>query len=150
MSDSPQTMVEHYQQDERARILGMVPGPEMDREVAEKVMGWHICHYDKDHPDNCYYLLVDGVDAVEPLSTGYDTEEQAWVDCPLFSSDVAAAMVVVEKINGKCGFSLGRAGVYEPDRKWNARIGKIEWVEADTAPEAICKAALIAVLAVMG
>lgn len=63
---------------------------------------------------------------------------------PDYASDISATWEVAEKLNRKCGFSLGRAGDYEPDRKWNVRIGKNEWVEADTAPEAICKAALLA------
>lgn len=142
MSDSPQAMVEHYQQDERARILAMVPGPEMDREVAEKVMEWHIYQYDKDYPDNCYYLLVDGIDAVEPLSTGYQTEEQAWVDCPLFSTDIAAVWALVEEadISEICK-SYRKDGIWY----WCACI-KGEYTYAKSVPEAICKAALLAVM----
>lgn len=63
------------------------------------------------------------------------------------STEISAAWEVVEELNGKCAFEIGRAGDYfDPNRKWKARFGMSGWVEADTALESICKAALLAVM----
>lgn len=132
MSDSPQTMVEHYKDLNRDRILNMEPGREMDALVAEKIMGWTECSVDG---QRSYGKPPEFVDA-DPVVRIYE-----------YSTEISAAWGVFEELNGKFGVSLGRAGdYYEPDRKWNTRIGKNEWVEAETAPEAICKAALMAVM----
>jgi hypothetical protein len=100
---------------------------ELDREVAEKVMG----------------LTID------PLV------ESEWTYCfwsdgkrlPLYSSNIAAAWLVVEKMRERgCYFRYDDSngpwalfGVEVWTRFWTA--------EADTAPEAICRAALSAVKA---
>lgn len=119
----------------RDEILAMTPGREMDALVAENVFGWRECrvngnHWaygkppDFDHPDDPRVRIED------------------------YSTDLSAVWEVVAELSEKrgYGFSLGRAGIrYEPDRMWNVRVGTDEWVEANTAPEAICKAALLAV-----
>lgn len=106
-------------------IMNMIPSREFDALVAEKVIG------------------VSQIDSMLGRYPGYVNRTVI----KFYSTDISAAWEVVEELNGKYGFSLGRAGdYYEPDRKWNVRVGTNEWVEADTAPEAICKAALLAVM----
>lgn len=59
-----------------------------------------------------------------------------------------SAWEVVEELNGKYAFEIGRAGDYfEPERPWRARFGMSGYVECESASEAICKAALLAVMA---
>ena len=132
-------------------IINMLPGREKDCLIAEKVMGYSIYHYDKDHPDNCYYMLMDNefnpVNAIYP-SNQKKTEAEAWEDCPNFSTDIAAAFEVVEKIrkdlNGWIGLQLLSDVPGTPPGTWLACFGggRQNTVFATTAPDAICKAAL--------
>jgi hypothetical protein len=103
----------------RDEILAMEPGRELDALVAEKVMGW----------------TKVGENAWEaPNIKGYPL-------LPRYSTDIATAWEVVEKIAQKWhDFNIGRH-----HGKWS--IGwnyKGSVVDLKTAPEAICKAALLA------
>jgi len=87
----------------REQILAMDTGREFDYLVGEKVMNYSIYHYDKDHPDGCYYMLVD--ENFEPVTdeVGWSagerkTEKEAWKDCPNYSTDIAAAFKVEERM----------------------------------------------------
>lgn len=92
----------------------MPAGPELDRLVAERVMGWGPC-------------------------TGVDLEQ--WHP----STDIAHAWEVVERVRGGIGFSIQRCEM----------LGWLCWfrsasdnvARADTAPLAICRAALLALIA---
>jgi hypothetical protein len=86
----------------KEQIEAMTP-EQLKRAVATDVMGLHMYHYDKDHPDNCYYMLFNGMDAVADDYDGWHTaerktEEEAWADCPDYLNDISAAWKVIEAI----------------------------------------------------
>lgn len=97
---------------------------ELDAEVAEKVMGWNKC-------DKFTNPLLRKVQLV---IIGY----------PHYSTDIAAAWLVVEKIPG--WFAL-----IKEEEGWKCEYeietGEIDYVLWPTAPEAICRAALAALKA---
>ncbi|QUL57546.1 hypothetical protein KDC22_14345 [Paenibacillus tritici] len=133
----------------REEILAMEPGPELDKLIAEHVMGWSIYRFDKDVPERCYYMLVDK--SFDPVVDGgywnageRKTEEEAWNDNRPFSTDISAAWEVLNKVI-EMGMEIN-VGFYQ---KWDCALDYrgTQWNEqADTAPEAICKTALLAVL----
>lgn len=118
-------------------FMTMEAGPNLDRIVAEKVMG---CRVKKRRGAYRYvYDLVvpgsfDRIDYVEP--------EGAWSACPKYSTEISAAWTVAEKLRMKVGFagpSVGwKAVVGEPDCLCGLDNGAL----AKTAPLAICRAAL--------
>jgi hypothetical protein len=142
----------------------MPAGREMDRIIGKEVMGYTIYHYDKDHPDMCYYCLMDKeFDPVAPFDGWHTgerkTEEEAWDDCPRFSEDIAAAFELLEHIKESVKITL-----YEPNDtaleyacmewyggQWNVVLGFTPsederfYGEAETLPLAIGRAALKAV-----
>jgi len=152
-----------------AEIDAMPAGPEMDALVAERVMGWHMYHYDKDVPSACYWMLLDSEGDPAVFEVPYNamekrTEAEAWAACPKFSTDIAAAWTVFEKLPGperrlhdsgqgvegryvvKCNAHSWGAGTdfayYADDER---TVIQIEG-EANTTPLAICRAALKATL----
>jgi len=106
----------------------MPAGPKMDALVAEQVMG---CRYIADY---CRWELPSGRWSTEP---------------PSYSTDIAAAWEVVEHISPDLAISVARL----PDMDYSVLIyghtretvGFSVEVYADTAPLAICRAALKAV-----
>jgi hypothetical protein len=117
--------------------MKLAPGRELDALVAEKVMGW--LHTESWQSDG--------------EITGTTPDYRAWVPVPRYSTDWAAAGEVVEKVRaqmpGGWGFELEDVGVSAvalntwraafmgADAKWEAL--------SDSAPHAICLAALQAV-----
>lgn len=131
-------------------------GRELDAEVAVKVMGWSMYHYDKDYADNCYWMLMDGdcnpVAEIKRTPAGFDTgerktEAEAWADCPAFSTDIAAAWQVMERMVSRGWWPLVQLDDHA--EKWICQFqdqyGEGFSDEAKTAPEAICRAALAAI-----
>lgn len=120
------------------------PGRELDALVAEKVMGRQVTWEDSqedDDQDDCYFLDENG--------------NYSWSACvPRYSTDIAAAWQVVEKLDllgvrlvpghesyGEVSFSLGRRSdnglwVLGDDRSLEPGV------EGESAPHAICLAAL--------
>lgn len=137
----------------REEILAMKPGPELDKMIAEHVMGWSIYRYDKDVPERCYYMLVDK--SFDPIADDgtwnageRKTEEEAWKDNRPFSTDISAAWEVADKLK----IAIIPQSSSAPDNlkylaraEWDFRQNEID-VFAETAPEAISKVALLAVL----
>ena len=112
---------------------------ELDALVAEKVMGW----WQRTHPEGLW------VDWHRPSGHYADA-------VPAFSTDIAAAWEVVEKIHENCGpnrwcFRLedvGQATNRPIGAYWCATFEKYSTYYSATeltAPEAICRAALAAV-----
>lgn len=95
----------------------MKPGREVDALVAEKVMGWTI--------SEGFY---------------YGPGERVPANIPRYSTDIAAAWEVVEKMRGAAGFML----VNFAGGGWQADIGDA-CEHAETAAHAICLAALTGV-----
>lgn len=148
-------------------ILAMVPGPELDAAVAEKIFGYWWADgpkYDCDGPREWERILV------PPTTTKkqYDYYlfpprgkiSKTYFVNNKFSTDIAAAWEVVERINHHIieiskrekirGCVTYRVWVFTrsleyPDECWD----RLVQVEGKTAPEAICKAALLAVMGVM-
>ncbi len=147
----------------RDEILAMVPGKELDKLIAEKVMKWEFlrigyfgCYDATDHLANetkRQVELRDWLDNVDLHCIGdyyIDVASDFWIDDYSFkpSKDIKAAWEVVENLLENSGidfeFKIGM------DRLCEARLFddgvEIGFAEATTAPEAICKAALIATL----
>jgi hypothetical protein len=135
----------------------------LDKDVAEKVMGYTIYHYDKDVEERCYYMLMD--ENFDPIANDIPwslhngerkTEEEAWSDCPKFSSDISAAWNVVEKVLSdeqyKWSFGMEYSSVIDWVVDFTPRVNHPKareypafQVVASTPSEAICKAALLAI-----
>ncbi|WP_199614694.1 BC1872 family protein [Paenibacillus alkalitolerans] len=114
----------------REEILAMKPGRELNTLIAEKVMGWKIQSYD-DLPDV--------------------TPEPDWVSenvvfCSMSewepSTDISAAWEVLEKSRKSGEVSMWT----DKNGKWACEIGYWIYDDCDNVPEAICKAALLAVM----
>ncbi len=112
-------------------IYAMPAGGEMDCLIAEKVMGWwleaHMCN----PPIPVAYM--------NPKDRAWYRKAEDWAP----STNIAHAWEVVERmiVLGKM-FSMGSHGHDNED--WSAIFGSIGGY-ADTAPLAICRAALKAV-----
>ena len=124
----------------RDEILAMEPGEELDRATAEYVLGRP---FQKPGHEPCCTCQVCGHGFDECL-------------CGL-SEDIAAAWEVVEKIDaGSYRWRLASKHCRSGHVWWTATLDKYlgavnGWKEmvyapGDTAPEAICKAALLAVM----
>lgn len=102
----------------------MKPGRELDALIAEKVMG-----FDPNSTDSLRTLLY------HSYPGGH---------FPCYSTNIACAWEVVEKMSprdDKFEISKYKNGLYEA----TFRYFEAEWSEAETAPHAICLAALKAV-----
>jgi hypothetical protein len=97
-------------------------GRELDALVAEKVMG------------------------LQPLRREVPPDPGAFLDLPHYSTDIAAAWEVVEKLTGRRDKDIGFALTVNPGTigtSFSALDGTEHWhVNASTAPLAICLAAL--------
>lgn len=119
----------------------MIPGRKLDALVAEKVMK---CKIEKP----LSYAPLCGC-----LDLNHSIRDPGRL--PLiknYSTDIAAAWEVVEKLTSKIEphFQLGLCDVYTESPKWHAELyldrpRKRVFAKADTAPHAICLAALKAV-----
>lgn len=120
----------------REDVLGMKAGRELDALVAK------------------YVMQLDMVDDTLPQLPKYylpEYERTIFRDVPLYSSDISAVWEVVEELNGKFSFNIKRLGDYfyqDPEYGWQALFTSREalMVTAKTAPEAICKAALLSAM----
>lgn len=109
----------------RDEILNMPAGREMDTLIVEKVMGLKV-DYEFDEPH------------VPSLRDKYDE----WGYLPNYSTDILAAWEVVEELKG-----LKPILNYDPQsQKWYMRLNGGSYCSADTAPLAICRVALLAVM----
>lgn len=105
----------------------------MDALIAEKIMGYTLSELSL--PAYPKYKLF-GIESGE--FSGYVKE------VPHYSTDIAAAWKVVEKM-GNYLFACGRTddGIWEAYFfPVNSGIGKLSEAHGDTAPSAICRAAL--------
>ena len=118
----------------RDEILNMEAGREMDTLVAEKVMGFPVKIGD---------------------ITGEPYHAQFGYSMPNYSTNIAAAWMVVEKLQNQYpAFNLVwvKLQILKPEialrRAWRANFqgSTLSDAFADTAPLAICRAALLAML----
>jgi len=118
----------------REEIMNMKPGRELDALVAEKVMGW-----------KTNWLKTDWWEEINPNTHRHKGLVKDFKP----STDIAAAWEVVEKMFERGGCEIGCYGS-KSGGKWFEVIvitmnGEVK-VTAHTAHEAICKAALLAVM----
>ena len=126
------------------RIDEMPAGREMDKAIGQHIFKYWVDHYDKDYAENCYYCLMDGSgDAVIPgLHEGERrTEEEAWADCPEFSTDIAAAWEVLNKFTHKEPCINYLNDLWNPVG-WHCHIDGHHTEGCDTAQLVICRCAL--------
>jgi hypothetical protein len=148
----------------RAEVLAMKPGPEMDAAVAEIVMGWkwwrssatgRRCMYAPGKNGNWMQTPADGT---EPLVNDWSTNPS---NIPYYSRSLAAVWEVVAHIVHSPGLNDQGVKLWQLDSLgftccehdedgthgvWRCVLGRDDQSElatADTAPEAICKAALL-------
>lgn len=113
----------------------LVAGRELDALIAERVMGWKRCAVETHGPDCGYWWENDLIGHNEPP----------------FSTDIAAAWEVVTALDAKGLFvTFERRGERRTDGEFHMRWACGFWPdtvmrEAETAPLAICLAALQAV-----
>lgn len=129
----------------REEILAMKPGRELDALVAEKVMGW--TNFSPIDPDCDYGVGVNGYRRNYAKSP--DGQEKPF---PFYSTDMSATWEVFEKIKEEGAWV---EVAWNPKKKhYRCLIGAepIEGLQTvdlsgtNTAAEAICKAALLAVM----
>jgi hypothetical protein len=106
----------------------MNPGRELDALVAEKVMGWGHSRYFKTEDSSA-------VAALKRLDGWNIWKDGKWAFLPHFSTDIAAAWEVAEKVG--CVIGRGSFGWIVKD-DWTDADG----IETDSAPHAICLFAL--------
>lgn len=136
----------------RDEILALKPGRELDALVAEKVMGWCVTPDEfKYDPDNDVEVSYATSEPPEDLPEGYPEGLRAitgTIRChrlPDFSTDISAAWEVVGKLREMGGGPDIRWD--DADRRWWCEVDKVwGWATGETAPEAICKVALLAVM----
>ncbi|MEK4880151.1 hypothetical protein D3C76_1409530 [compost metagenome] len=134
----------------REEILAMEPielGPVVAEHVFKaKVIG------KENFPELSLLIGWFGKEAWKPMKGTWrnaewrNSEEKAWLDCPRFGEDISAAWEVLEKFKQYTVMKAAGWGKEYDCRIWVGITGDQWSVQAKTAPEAICKAALLAVL----
>jgi hypothetical protein len=129
----------------RDKILAIEAGTELDTLIAKKVMGW--CKGRR------FWLPYPAYDNL--YGTGYTVPGYYDYDIPPFrpSTDITAAWEVVESARNDFSHPFlmsveTRASCYVVLARWVDETGETTWVNAsaDSAPLAICRAALLAVM----
>lgn len=118
-------------------IDNMQAGRELDWDIAEQIFGFNIF---REKTDNKLYV-------------GHSRLRHEWQELPGYSTDIAAAWLVVEKLRQmQRTVTLGTLGVLPEPLSWGCNIFRglrqletVTQAVADTAPLAICRAALKAV-----
>lgn len=113
-------------------VDSMLAGREMDKLIAEKVMGW-----------GDFWSDPNGV--ILMGNPPGNTVEDDRIEVPHYSTDIAAAWQIVEYSLQQRGW-----GFHSLDEGWSASFfvtGRTSLIlsHADTAPLAICRAAFLAV-----
>jgi hypothetical protein len=128
----------------REEILAMEPGRLLDAEIAEKVMGWHTF---SPIDTTCDHAVGAGG---YRRNFAFDPADDKQKVIPFYSRDISAAWEVVEKL--KYEVTVKKYEAMSGYRYW-ARVNGADPNQFDekiancsTASEAICKAALLAVL----
>lgn len=120
----------------------MVPGRDLDKIIAEKVMGWTNCHeVDSAHAGT----LLQGVKPGEIPSIYTGAVRETYV--PNYSTKIEAAWEVVEMFKEKGDYKI-EISAYPKDKLWTIKafhregLSKSCTTSAETLPHAICLAAL--------
>ncbi len=141
---------------EREEIMQVEAGREMDALVAEQVMGWEWDDFDGDRcligPD----VKINGLTWIPIYWPNRDQQYAGEASLPEYSKKIAHAWEVVEKMNEHFKDEAKPAGMLwlnfceiarvSGGRFWRAKFGvhPNQYIGvADTAPLAICRAALL-------
>lgn len=136
-------------------IMAMVPGEILDFLVAEKIMEYKWIDY-KWWDGTTKKLLWKGneIPTGDDFGRLYDDKDLLYPwDMPNYSNDIAAAWEVVDEVLANGSFYLWWDDTLcDWNVNWDNKKRLIDdcrlHVRADTAPEAICKATLLAVMEV--
>lgn len=114
----------------KEQILNMPAGREIDALIAERVMGWTRSH--RGARGTQFYDVP-----------GWGVRSEGAI--PDFSTKIAAAWLVVEKMTER---DDGDCGLITTVRGWSCEFGaaSMKYANAETAPLAICRAALLATM----
>lgn len=134
----------------REKILSMEPGRELDALVAKHVKGCEnapsIFYSDLDITKS-YYCIV-GSPASEEVNV-IEYIDGEWIQYSFNpSTDISAAWEVVERTGEKFSWQIQKEGYYwNEEGIWEVQCGGMgEMIKSRPVPEAICKAALLAVM----
>lgn len=131
----------------------MPEGREMDRTIAEQVIGWRWMDVISGRPP--IMMPPEQWERYKP-----EFQQSAWVKdydgnpperLPRFSTEIADAWLVVEKMGERFDISISRASFGEGERRYECVIEKMDtdhmlaFYIAETAQLAICRAALKAI-----
>jgi hypothetical protein len=128
----------------------MKAGKELDALIAEKIMGLVKVPYND--PTRFYYLEAESCPTCGYDGKFWDANQNSY-EIPPYSTVIASAWEVVEQMHShaKPVLELFAPQQDYSNEKWRARFSRKWWLdgsgydhteEGDTAPEAICKAAL--------
>lgn len=132
----------------------LAAGRELDRRVAEQIMGW--VWGEQIHPltDQVRQRWIvppraldkGGMRRPDYQVAGLETPNAPNWDCmlPAYSSDIAAAWLVVEQVGARLDCSLSQMPMHEGRKLWGCMFGTSGGALEETAPLAICRAALAA------
>lgn len=120
----------------REEVMNLPVGRFLDADVAEKVMGWHT--FSPIDPEYDHSIGKNGY----RRNFAFDPRDDKYKPFPLYSSDIEEAWKLVNRLKDRFNIT-----VYTDDNgKYAAEINFYVIDDCDTAPEAICKAALLAVM----
>ena len=126
-------------------------GRELDREVAERLMGWTV----REEEEQGLYTVRDGRGYAVDAPILAVRESDAWAElCPHYSTDIAAAWSVLRECYRRWPFSIhvhimpsltnGHWVACDIFRSPTGKQARGEVTSIDQVPEAICRAALMA------
>lgn len=131
---------------------------ERDILIGRELLGYWVYHYDKDHPDSCYYQLVDQsftpVVVTPHYATGQrKTEAVAWDDMPPFTMSRDAVEQIEEEIErrglrwqylSKLVNLVAPFITYDRFAEWGEPSLTALWDFLNATPDQRCRAALLA------
>jgi hypothetical protein len=137
----------------RDEIMNMPAGREMDALIAEKIFKLEGVNY-YGRPNLGPWVIVEQDDATGLycwVGDGSDFDEHRIYSVPLYSKDIESAWAVAAKGSsfGVDNYStISQEEAADGIVRWTSEIYIDRWGEADadTAPLAICRAALLAVM----
>ena len=134
----------------KEEILGTKPGRELDAMIAHQIMKWGVAASRSHENWDYYYILIlrPDIGGCEMNNKYPRYSECAQMDIPPYSTSIQAAWEVFEH-NGYLG-NVGYMGEEYRCELYTGfdknGIGKTVTTTGKTAPEAICKASLLAIM----
>lgn len=129
----------------REQILSEPAGPRLNRWVAQYVMGCYERKYLGKFGHHLYDLVIPG----DVSRIAYMSSEGCWLDCPKYSEDISEAWAVMDRIGARHGWAIIHTTHSKHGTGWFVvDNGEYDFVTlsgaaCETAPLAICRAALL-------